>query len=422
MGMVKPVNVLPTYYRIAPGICRSGLHTKNKDHILAMNQLKNLVYAGFDPLDLYRKYESELRVLARKLRMVFHVMQRQGHGTTFGDVEGELMYMLIRESRPDLVFEISPDCGWSTNYVLAALTENGNGILHSFELEPYKYRKPTETLIRSNQHRDWDQSRLITHLGDARQTVPIVEGKVGFLLIDSCHEDWFADWYIKSVFPRVHGVAFVQDIAFVDGLEPSTEAQYFWEWASQEHIELSLVGALETEPQLSNIRTGFAERRNLCSNSVVFAIPNTHSGLLPELIQSPEHLVEQAKIYAARAEQDVADKLVSEATALVLRSPTRVNRHRLLHKAGQIYLQLDMPDEAARLFQRALGVVVQVDLQQRVKGLAELFRLFMVERRWAHALQACLLLILARRDGVILLFRTVLSLIRATLHRARSRI
>jgi tetratricopeptide (TPR) repeat protein len=288
-------------------------------------------------------------------------------------------------------------------------------------LEPYKHRKPTETLIRSNQHRDWDQSRLVVHLGDARQTVPVVEGEIGFLLIDSCHEDWFADWYIKSVFPRVHGIAFVQDIAFVDGLESSTEARYLWEWAAQERIALSLVGALETELQLSNIRTGFAERRDLRSNSVVFAIPNSHSGTLPQLIQSPEQLLEQAEMHIAHAEQDLADKLISEAMALVLRSPTRVNRHRLFYKAGQFYLRLGVPDEAERMFQRALGVAVQADSQQRVKGLAELLKLFLVAGRWNQALQSCLLLILSRRNGLILLVRTIIRLLRAALYRLRSR-
>lgn len=164
------------------------------------------------------------------MREQFHAMQRRGHGTIFGDVEGELMYLLIRETQPDIAFEISPNAGWSTNYILAALTANQKGTLHSFELLTKLKGKPIEEVIRTNQHPEWDQNRFVLHVGDARQTVPLVPGTVDFLLIDSCHEDWFAEWYIQTVFPRVNGPAIVQDIAFVDEPVLSSDAEHFWAW------------------------------------------------------------------------------------------------------------------------------------------------------------------------------------------------
>jgi len=100
--------------------------------------------------DLFRKYDSELCQVAQFLRRQFHTMQRLGQGTTFGDVEGELVYMLIRETRPEVVFEISPHAGWSTNYLLGALTANDKGILHSFEILPAIKGVPTEQVIRGN--------------------------------------------------------------------------------------------------------------------------------------------------------------------------------------------------------------------------------------------------------------------------------
>jgi predicted O-methyltransferase YrrM len=370
------------------------------------NPLNNL-YAGFDPMQLYEKYDTELRSLSRKLRSVYHAMQKKGHGTTFGDVEGELMYLLIRETHPDIAFEVSPDCGWSTNYILAALTANKHGVLHSFELEPTKYGESTEKVIRSNQCPDWEQSQLVLHIGDARSTVQAVQGQIDFLLIDSCHEDWFARWYIDNLFPRVKGTVVLQDIAFVDGLEASGEARYAWEWLKREKVDGALVGMLEEKLRTNAIRASYAERRDLRSNSIVFILPSTYPGLPLQFAQSLEQLLGQAQGYATRGESIRADELVSKAAKLTLYNPQLVNRHRLLNKAAQIYMQIDEPEEATRMFQRSLGVVVQAEPQQRVKSLAELIELFIAERRWGYALQACFLLTFARRDGMRLVIGAV---------------
>jgi len=257
-----------------------------------MSGQPELHYAGFDVLALYHTYDSELRAVARKLRKVSHNMQQRGHGVGISDIEGELLYMLVRETHPTIVFEISPDCGWSTNYLLAALTENGHGLLHSFEIEPVKYGKPIETAVRSNQHPDWDQKRLQLHIGNARENVPLINGPIDFLFIDSCHEAWFAEWYIETVFPRVCGPIFMQDIAFSDGLEPSSEATYVWDWAIHNEIRLALVGRLEQELRSRRSREGYAERRNLRSNSVVITMPQATHGSIPELFQSPAALID----------------------------------------------------------------------------------------------------------------------------------
>lgn len=359
--------------------------------------------AGFDPKQLYRKYDPELRTLSRKLRGVYHNLQAQGYGTTFGDVEGELVYMLVRESRPASVFEISPDCGWSTNYLLAALTANKYGVLHSFELEQTKHGRPTEGLIRGNQHPDWDQSQLILHLGNAVDTVPRVGDEINFLLIDSCHEDWFARWYIEQVFPRTNGVAFVQDIAFCDGLEPSSEAEYVWNWAKQQKLNLFLVGSFERQLQTASLRDAYSERRGLRCNSVSFSLPSTDTGQVPAFKTSPDSLLDEAE----RATGTLADELATKGVRQILPQVDRVSRHRSLHRAGLIYLRLQEPGEAERQFQRALGAVVLSDKQQRAKGIVELFKLFLSARQWRFASQAALFMCFSRRDGVPILARTL---------------
>ena len=50
------------------------------------------------------------------------------------------MYCLIREIKPKIFFEISPDCGYSSVYITSALKKI-KGILYSFEIEEKKFGK-----------------------------------------------------------------------------------------------------------------------------------------------------------------------------------------------------------------------------------------------------------------------------------------
>src|SRR5262245_52318279 len=81
---------------------------------------------------LYARFAAELATFTQAFSL--HAGARAGRslGVGLSDHEGELLYMLVRELRPRTVFEISPWRGWSTNHLLAAVTKNGYGHLHSF--------------------------------------------------------------------------------------------------------------------------------------------------------------------------------------------------------------------------------------------------------------------------------------------------
>ena len=49
--------------------------------------------------------------------------------------ESELLYLRIRESRPESVIEVGPACGWSSLVILTALVHNKYGKLYSFDIE-----------------------------------------------------------------------------------------------------------------------------------------------------------------------------------------------------------------------------------------------------------------------------------------------
>jgi predicted O-methyltransferase YrrM len=195
--------------------------------------------------DLYEEFGDDLLQLARELVGQRARLDRAGFTGAFGDGEGELLYLLLRATKPTAVFEISPATGWSTNYILAALTDNGVGDLHSFEITETAGGRPIEEVIRGNLLPNLDQHRLSIHVGDATTTVGDVQGPVDFVVLDSCHDAFFADWYLHQLLPRVHGVAFVQDIHFWDRPEESGEARIVIDWALRHQLALASVGMLE---------------------------------------------------------------------------------------------------------------------------------------------------------------------------------
>ena len=344
-----------------------------------------------DLIGLYEKYDAELRRVCGGLRRQYHLMLQRGHKVGFGDVEGEIVYLLLRETRPEVVFEISSAAGWSTNYVLAALTANQRGVCHSFELCRAIRGRPTERVIRSNQFPAWDQHRLVIHLGDAQATASDVNGTIGFLLLDGRHTADFAQWYIHELFPRVDGLVVVQDIAFDDHLEPSSEAQAFWHWAQTNRLGFTLIGAVEAELATQPLRRGFPERLWLRSNAVLFRLPHAGRGDVPTIsndLPNSSTLIQRA---LTCEQPELADALLNQAVTELMVSVHRANRHREFVDAGSVYAKLGGPGEASRCFRRALGVALLGDAQQRAKGLVELVDLFLIHRQYQLAATALLL-------------------------------
>ena len=87
----------------------------------------------------YQKYRDDLlRLRADAKRFRVGLMEQVADTGLlpdgFADLEAEITYMRIRELRPEKVMELSPNCGWSTHYLLSALRDNGAGELHSYDL------------------------------------------------------------------------------------------------------------------------------------------------------------------------------------------------------------------------------------------------------------------------------------------------
>tara|TARA_R110000868_G_scaffold92056_1_gene255131 strand:- start:30969 stop:32183 length:1215 start_codon:yes stop_codon:yes gene_type:complete len=158
--------------------------------------------------ELYQRYQSDLKAVVTAQANVISGMKEKGQRADFGDVEAELLYLLIREFKPSVVVEVSPNNGYSTGYILAALAANDSGKLFSYEIIDSVSVEPIEDVIRSNLSPLADPSRFELIIGDARDAcIPDAD----FLLIDSSHEAHFAAWYARELIPRAKW-CFVHDI------------------------------------------------------------------------------------------------------------------------------------------------------------------------------------------------------------------
>jgi hypothetical protein len=217
--------------------------------------------------------------------------------------------------------------------------------------------------------------------------VPRVVDSIDLLLMDSCHEDWFAEWYVSSLFPMVRGPVLIQDIAFRNRLEPSSEARFVWDWIAKNRVAVDLVGEMEQRIERTVLRCGFAERRGLRCNSIVLTVPFIE-GSRPILDSASDDFIREAQEAAAHGEKLKAICLLDTAMADLKADVARVERHRPLMKAARLYGQLGERAEARRCCQRALGVVLGLDRMQRVKALPELVPQLAKRRQWRLFLQA----------------------------------
>lgn len=221
-------------------------------------------------LRLLDTYHDELAELSQRVRERYWQMCARGDGAVFSDFEGEVLYCLLRELRPETFFEISPDCGYSTIYAYEAIARNGSGKHYAFEIATSKHGRPTGAVLQENACRPLDPDRFELVLGDASKTTAAYPDP-DVVLIDSCHDQWFAEWYWAELLPRVGDVALVQDIVFHDRVEPSTEADWLLATLEREHVPYLSLGVLERTPAAARARVDFVPRRPYETNSILLA-------------------------------------------------------------------------------------------------------------------------------------------------------
>lgn len=92
---------------------------------------------------------------------------------------GDLLYSLVRASRPTTVVEFGTSYGISTTYLAAAVADNGTGHVYTTELSAVKIAAARANLA---------EAGLADHVtvlaGDALETLDGVPGPIGLVLLD----------------------------------------------------------------------------------------------------------------------------------------------------------------------------------------------------------------------------------------------
>ena len=153
---------------------------------------------------LYARYGPELAILHSKMSS----WCERENSCKFCDREAEMLYMQIREWKPSRVFEMAPNRGYSTHFILTALKANGRGHLDSFDIHSAADRAVEDTELRAH----W--SFHLKNVTEYAESQPQMMNKYDFIFIDALHTIEFSDWYTKTLLS--HQVQFKTPVVIHD--------------------------------------------------------------------------------------------------------------------------------------------------------------------------------------------------------------
>ncbi|GAA4709321.1 O-methyltransferase [Phytohabitans rumicis] len=128
---------------------------------------------------------------------------------------GELLYTLVRASRPTTVVEFGTSFGISTVYLAAAIADNGAGRVFGTELNPAKV-----TAVRANLDEAGLGDRVTILAGDALDTLADIPGPIGVVLLDGWKDQCLP--VLRLLEPRLESGALV----VADDIELPAMADY----------------------------------------------------------------------------------------------------------------------------------------------------------------------------------------------------
>lgn len=154
---------------------------------------------------LYDKYGSEIQALRPTMRAWCNVSK----SCKFTDFEVEMLYMLIREHKPQKVFEMAPNKGFSSHWILSALHKNNDASrLYSYDIHNTSLKFMNEKHLKDR----WSFT-----LGDYEkllQTGDLHMDGFDFIFIDALHTEAFSRGYCtKLLLPhKTQAIVAIHDI------------------------------------------------------------------------------------------------------------------------------------------------------------------------------------------------------------------
>lgn len=160
--------------------------------------------------EVARWYEQRLRQLRATMGKA-----RMGTSDCFAC---EVLYVLVRASRPEVVVETGVLYGASSCHILAALDANGAGELHSIDLGTPPGEPPYNYLVHPDLMGRWDYIE-----GEVRRVLPPLLAHLGHIDMfyhDSLHTFEHMTWEYQTAarWLRSDGVLASHDVRVADGL------------------------------------------------------------------------------------------------------------------------------------------------------------------------------------------------------------
>jgi predicted O-methyltransferase YrrM len=143
-------------------------------------------------LGLYHRYADALGAAREAQRSLLASDRRMR--PKLDDIEAEITYLLVRDTRPAEIVEIGTFHGWSTSWLLRALADNGTGRLRSYDVVDH---------VLGTIPADLSRDRWTFRHGDVRAAADLAPAAIDYLFIDAAHTPRFARWYATALLDHV---------------------------------------------------------------------------------------------------------------------------------------------------------------------------------------------------------------------------
>jgi predicted O-methyltransferase YrrM len=153
---------------------------------------------------LYSKYGEEIAQFRPEMRK----WCERSNSCKFCDYEIEMLYILIREIKPQRIFEMAPNRGYSTTWMLHAVSQNDDtSLVYSYDIHDTSLKFVPENFRRRWHFTKGDYAVLL-------QNGELQMDQFDFIFIDALHEEEFSRNYCRNILEqhKRHAIVAIHDI------------------------------------------------------------------------------------------------------------------------------------------------------------------------------------------------------------------
>jgi predicted O-methyltransferase YrrM len=160
---------------------------------------------------------------------------------TSGMFTCELLYLLVRAAKPQVVVETGVLYGASSGHMLAALAANGTGRLHSIDLGCSPSEPSHDLFVHPDHRARWEYI-----VGDTRRELPLLLARLGRIDMfhhDSLHTFAHMTWEYETASAHLApgGILASHDVLIADSLRGIFRENAFPAFCRQRQLEYTIV-------------------------------------------------------------------------------------------------------------------------------------------------------------------------------------